>query len=115
MTSYADVALPLALGTPLTYAVPDDLTARVVPGARVLVPVRQRQVAGTVTAVGRPAPAARARPIAQAPDERALLDAPMLELATWVARHYAAELGAVLRAMHPASLFHVRGGGARAA
>jgi len=115
MTLYADVALPLAVGTPLTYLVPDDLAARAVPGARVLVPVRQRQVVGIVTAVDRPAPAMRARPIAQAPDERPLLDAPMLELATWVARHYAAELGAVLRTMLPAALFHVQGGAARGA
>jgi len=114
MTCYADVSLPLALGTPLTYLVPDALAPRVVPGARVVVPVKQRQFIGIVTAVDRPAPAARARAVLEAPDAAPVLGAEMLELAAWVAQHYVAELGAVLRAMLPAGLFRVKGGAARA-
>ncbi len=102
---YVDVALPLALPTPLTYAVPDELKARAVPGARVVVPVQQREMVGIVTAVDRPAPAARARPVLAAPDPAPLLDSTLLQLAEWTGAYYAASPGLVLRAMLPAALF----------
>ena len=104
---YVDVAVPLALPTALTYAVPDELSARAVPGARVVVPVQQRELIGVVTAADRPAPAARARPILAAPDAAPLLDASLLRLAAWIGRHYAAPPGLVLRTMLPATLFGV--------
>ena len=72
--AFADVALPLALPTALTYAVPADLAGRLVPGCRVVVPVQQRECVGIVTATGRPAPAARAREIIAAPDAEPVLD-----------------------------------------
>nr|MBA3659625.1 hypothetical protein [Gemmatimonadales bacterium] len=49
---YAQVALPLPLANPYTYRVPDPLADRVVRGARVVVPVRQREMLGIVVGVG---------------------------------------------------------------
>ena len=103
--NYLDVALPLALPGPLTYSIPDDLAARAVPGARVVVPVRGREMVGIVTALDRPAPAAAARPVLAAPDGSPLLGADLLTLAGWIAGHYAASPGLVLRSMLPAALF----------
>ena len=103
--AYVDVALPLALPGPLTYEVPDELIPRAVPGARVVVPVQQREMVGIVTAVDRPPPKARARAVLAAPDAAPLLDATLLELATWAGAWYAASPGLVLRAMLPAALF----------
>ncbi len=60
---YVDVALPLALPAPLTYAVPDELAALAVPGARVVVPAQQREMVGIVTAAGREAPKAAVRQV----------------------------------------------------
>ena len=37
----AQVALPLPLFEPYTYSIPESITDRVVPGARVVVPVRR--------------------------------------------------------------------------
>ncbi len=102
---FIDVALPLALPGPLTYAVPDELKERAIPGARVVVPVRQKEMIGIVTATGRPAPAAKARPVLAAPDAAPLLDGSLLQLADWVGSWYAASPGLVLRAMLPAALF----------
>lgn len=102
---FIDVALPLALPTPLTYSVPDEFLARAVPGARVVVPVQQKEMIGIVTAVDRPAPAARARPVLAAPDAGPLLDESLLALADWIGSHYAAAPGLVLRSMLPAALF----------
>jgi primosomal protein N' (replication factor Y) len=104
---YVDVALPLALPAPLTYAVPDELAALAVPGARVVVPVQQREMVGIVTAAGREAPKAAARQVIAAPDGAPLLDATLLALARWTQSHYAAPPGLVLRAMLPAPLFSV--------
>ena len=83
--TYVDVALPLALPTALTYSVPDDLIARAVMGARVVVPVQKREMIGIVTGVGRPPPAARARAVLEAPDETPVLDSTLLQLAAWAA------------------------------
>ncbi|HEY2805334.1 MAG TPA: hypothetical protein VGI92_05695, partial [Gemmatimonadales bacterium] len=102
---FIDVALPLPLPTPLTYSVPDDLEARAVPGARVVVPVREKEMVGIVTATGRPAPKAKARPVLAAPDAAPLLDSSLLQLAEWTGSWYAASPGLVLRAMLPAALF----------
>ena len=48
---YGLVALPLPLAQPYTYAIPESLADRIVPGARVVVPVRQRELVGIVTAL----------------------------------------------------------------
>jgi len=105
--AFADVALPLPLPQPLTYAVPADLASGVAPGCRAVVPVHQREMIGIVTAVGRPAPAAAARPIVAVPDAAPVLDAELLALARHLAGYYVAPPGLVLRAMLPAPLFSV--------
>ena len=104
---FVDVALPLALDAALTYAVPADLAGRAVPGARVVVPVQEREMVGVVTATGRPAPVQRAREVIAAPDAAPVLDRSLVRLATRLAAYYAAPPGLVLRAMLPASLFSV--------
>ena len=48
---FALVALPLPLANPYTYRIPETLGDRVVPGARVVVPVRRRELIGLVVAV----------------------------------------------------------------
>jgi len=53
---YAQVALPLPLATPYTYEIPETLADRVAAGARVVVPVRGRELIGIVTAIEVPAP-----------------------------------------------------------
>jgi primosomal protein N' (replication factor Y) len=101
----AAVALPVALHRTYTYAVPESLAARVVPGARVVVPLGPRKVVGIVTDVGVDAPAgARLRALHDAPDPLPALSPALLELGTWIARHYATAPGIVLRAMLPAAL-----------
>ena len=48
MPAFAHVALPLPIPTPYTYAIPETLLDRVVPGARVVVPLRRREMVGIV-------------------------------------------------------------------
>ena len=66
---FAQVALPLPLASSYTYRIPETLGDRVVPGARVVVPVRaaraDRHRASRPTP---PAPEAAARDVLAAPD-----------------------------------------------
>ena len=105
--AYVDVALPLALPTPLTYAVPAGLAGPLAPGCRVVVPVLRREMIGIVTAMDRPAPQARARDVLAAPDPEPVLGPDLMALARYVGHRYAAPPGLVLRAMLPAALFSV--------
>lgn len=102
------VALPLPVSKPYHYTVPPSLLDRVRPGARVVVPVRARELVGVVLAVEDP-PAAGAlpalKPVLLAPDPTPLVPQPLLVLARWIAGYYSAPLGLTLRAMLPAALW----------
>ena len=105
MTSYAQVALPLAVATPYTYAVPDALADRVVAGARVVVPLRNREEVGIVVAVGVEAPTQAAREILSVPDDRPALPTPLLDTVRWVAGYYGTPFGLALKAAIPGALW----------
>ncbi len=102
---FAQVVLPLPLFEPYTYLVPDTLADRVVPGARVVVPVRKRQLVGIVSATDAEAPSVAAREILAAPDPEPALPPPLLRTAEWMAGYYGAPIGLALRAMLPATLW----------
>ena len=105
MTAYAEVALPLAVATPYTYAIPDALADRVVAGARVVVPLRNREEVGVVVAIGVAAPAQAAREILSVPDDRPTLPAPLLDTVRWVAGYYGTPFGLALKAAIPGALW----------
>jgi primosomal protein N' (replication factor Y) len=102
---FAQVALPLPLHAAYTYRVPDNLSDRAVPGARVVVPVRGRQVMGVVLATGADAPATPARDVLSAPDEEPAVKPPVLSTARWMAEYYGAPIGLALRAVLPAAMW----------
>ena len=60
---FAQIALPLPLASSYTYRIPETLADRVVPGARVVVPVRRRELIGIVVSADAPAPHAQPRDI----------------------------------------------------
>ena len=104
MARYVDVALPIPLFRTFTYSVPDALSERAGPGARVVVPVRGTRAIGIVVSRTETAPPSGAKDILDAPDDAPALDAPLLATANWLSRHYHAPIGLTLRAMLPASL-----------
>jgi primosomal protein N' (replication factor Y) (superfamily II helicase) len=116
---FAQVALPLPLASSYTYRIPETLGDRVVAGARVVVPVRRRELIGIVVEADAAAPAAAARDVLAAPDDETAIPSGLLETARWVAGYYGAPLGLTLKAMLPAGLWGessvvatlVRGGG----
>jgi primosomal protein N' (replication factor Y) (superfamily II helicase) len=99
------VALPLPLAQPYTYRIPESLADRVVPGARVVVPVRQREIIGLVTELTEVPPAREARDILSTPDPQPALPELLLDTARWIAGYYGAPLGLTLRSVLPAAMW----------
>jgi primosomal protein N' (replication factor Y) (superfamily II helicase) len=100
------VALPLPLAEPYRYRIPEGLADRVVPGARVLVPVRQREFIGIVVALAElPEDTARLRDILAVPDAEPALPSHLLDTARWISGYYGTPAGLTLRAMLPAALW----------
>ncbi|MBA2626680.1 MAG: hypothetical protein H0U85_01580, partial [Gemmatimonadales bacterium] len=102
---FVQVALPLPLAASYTYRLPDALVARAAVGARVVVPVRQRELIGIVMAVDVPAPDVTARDVLAAPDDEPAVPATLLQTAEWIAGYYGAPIGLTLRAMLPAGMW----------
>ncbi len=105
MTAYAHVALPLPLHSTYTYRIPEALADRVVPGARVVVPLRQRELIALVVEIDAKAPAVAARDLLGAPDDEPALPAPLLRTAQWIAGYYGAPLGLTLKAVLPGGMW----------
>ena len=105
VTLYAHVALPLPVATPYRYRIPTALADRALPGARVVVPVRAREMIGLVVAIDDEPPPGTVRDLLGAPDPEPALPAPLLALAGEAARHWGAPPGMMLRAMLPAALW----------
>ncbi len=97
----ADVALPIPLGRALTYSVPANLAARVVPGARVLVPLGGRRVVGVVIEKREGDPPAKVRDVLRSPDESPAVPSELLDLLRELANYYFAPIGDVLRMALP--------------
>ncbi len=98
------VALPVPSPKPYSYAIPPALADRIAPGARVVVPVRRREMVGVVLDVGE-RPERELKSVLLAPDARPSVPPSLLELGHWVARYYGAPPGVALRTMLPAALW----------
>src|SRR3989441_906244 len=106
---YVAVVLPVPVNRSCIYEVPAALSPRVVPGARVVVPLRRRSVVGVVTAAISHPPSTdiEIKPITAAPDDEPAISRPLLELGRWMSDYYGAPLGLALRAILPGPLWSV--------
>ena len=83
------------------YAVPDDLTSVIAVGHRVRVPFGKRTVTGFVYALDTAPAVLELKPIEALVDAEPLLPPLLIELAGFVAAHYAVPLDEVIRAVLP--------------
>ena len=102
---FATVALPLPLASSYTYRIPETLADRVGPGARVVVPVRRREMIGIVLETDATAPEAAARDVLGAPDDLPAVPEGLLATARWMAEYYGSPIGLTLKSMLPAGLW----------
>lgn len=85
----------------LDYRVPDELSAHVAIGSRVRIPVRKRELNGTVVNVREDEPAFPLRPLLALHGEKPLLPARLLELARWMAEYYCSPLDVAVASVLP--------------
>ena len=103
--SYVEVALPLPLYQTFTYAVDREFEHPLVPGSRVVVPIRQGSAVGICVATDVvPPPGRQYKSIRGVPDALPALPASLLATCRWIADYYAAPLGIALRSALPALL-----------
>jgi primosomal protein N' (replication factor Y) len=100
---YVNVAVPVPLRRLFTYAVPPQLSAQAVLGARVAVPFGKRKLAGYVVAeASAPGDGVKIRSIAAVLDAQPLFEPELLAFLVSAADYYMHPLGEVLRAAAPA-------------
>jgi primosomal protein N' (replication factor Y) (superfamily II helicase) len=97
----ADVALPVPILHAFTYAVPDALAARTVPGARVICPLGGRRLMGVVLAVREGDPPKGAKPLAVVVEEEPAVPPDSLAFLRDLAAYYFAPIGEVMRLALP--------------
>ena len=107
LPSFAEIALPVPVESPFTYRIPASLSARIRPGMRAVVPVRQRIETGYVVALTQQTSIEKLRSIIDLPDAEPVFTPEMLELCRWLAEYYCCSWGEALHCAVPAGI-HVR-------
>ena len=90
-----------------TYVVPEELSGRLPPGVRVVVPFGRRPLVGVVVAHRDEPPAIPAdklRPVSDVLDAEPMVVGPVLDLLRWAAAYYFTSLGDLVRAALPSGL-----------
>jgi primosomal protein N' (replication factor Y) len=103
---FADVALRLALPEALQFGIPDALQGRLAIGQRVMVPLRGGRDVGYVVGLSGEPRVRGIRPIERVLDPEPQLPPDLLSLMLWIADHYLAPIGMVLRAAVPQSVHY---------
>ena len=101
MPRFAQVILDRSTGKTLDYEIPAGWEERVAAGSRVRVPLRNRQVIGTVVAVAETTSAKGVRPLAAVMDERPQMTPVLMKLAKWMAEYYGCDEQDALRCVLP--------------
>src|ERR1700734_3339276 len=93
----ADVALPVPLARPFTYAVPRGLAGRVEAGARVTCSFAGRRLVGVVLAVREGEPPPKVKPIASVVGDEPAVPGDLLAFLKDLSQYYLAPIGEVLK------------------
>src|SRR5690242_933932 len=99
-----EVALPLPLFRTFTYSVDGDPPNPLLPGTRVVVPVRNRRAIGVCLGPSDGVGVERLRAVLDVPDPEPALSESLLALCRWIAAYYVVPLGLVTRCILPAAL-----------
>ncbi len=103
---FADIALRLALPGALQFGIPENLQGSLRIGQRVVVPLRGGRDVGYVIGLSDEPKVHGIRPIERVLEPEPQLPHDLLELMIWIAHHYLAPIGMVLRAAIPQSVHY---------
>ena len=107
---YVDVILPLPLEGLFTYAVSDELAARVAMGVRVVVPFnKSKRYTALVAKLHDEKPDFEVKNIIEVLDNQPIILSEQLRLWNWISEYYMAPIGEVMNAALPARLKNEEG------
>ena len=101
MSSFVRVIVDRSIRRELDYSVPEAMTDKVVVGARVRVPFRDKSLLATVVATLDQSPAEGIKPIMALLGEKPTLSASLIELARWMSNYYCCPVETVMRSLLP--------------
>lgn len=102
--SYATVLIDKNIQKPLDYGVPDHFLERIIPGSRVIVPLRSQKLPATVLHIRSKTALESVHPIHDVLLEENILSDDLFKLAQWMSEYYATSLQKVVKAMIPSSI-----------
>ena len=107
---YVDVILPLPLEGLFTYAVSDELAARVAMGVRVVVPFnKSKRYTALVAKLHDEKPGFEVKNVIEVLDNQPIILPEQLRLWNWISEYYMAPIGEVMNAALPAGLKNEEG------
>lgn len=107
---YVDVILPLPLEGLFTYAVSDELAARVAMGVRVVVPFnKSKRYTALVAKLHDEKPDFEVKNVIEVLDSQPIILPEQLQLWNWISEYYMAPIGEVMNAALPAGLKNEEG------
>jgi primosomal protein N' (replication factor Y) len=101
MSSFVRVIVDRSIRRELDYSVPEAMTDKVVVGARVRVPFRDKSLLATVVATLDQSPAEGIKPIMALLGEKPILSASLIKLARWMSNYYCCPVETVMRSLLP--------------
>jgi primosomal protein N' (replication factor Y) len=101
---YAEIALPIPLDQPFTYAVPESLRSRIAVGMRAVVPFGPRVETGYVVGLPETADRAELKSIIDLPDPTPAFSREMLDLCRWISQYYCCSWGEALQCAIPSGI-----------
>ncbi len=101
MARIARVVPEVSLDRAFDYAIPPELDAQVVFGAKVRVPFKSRELVGYVVEFPEQPFTGNLKPISEVLSERSFLPASLIQLAQWMAAYYCAPLTVALMSVLP--------------
>lgn len=96
-----EIAIPLAVDDPFTYAIPQELTEQVKPGVRVRVPFKNRDIVGYVIGLSDAEPNSKTKKILEVLDAEPILTDHFLELTKQIKNYYFSSWGEAIQACVP--------------
>jgi len=106
MQRYARVVTDDPTDKELDYFIPAAWKSKVHVGSRIKVPLRNREVLATVTAIVDETEAPNPRAIAQLLSEKPILNPELLRLARWMSEYYCCSVEAAIRSTLPQVIRH---------
>lgn len=102
--TYLSVVLDKGVDQFLDYKIPDDFSKKIIPGMRVIVPLRSQSVCATIIKLKATSPFKKVLPFIKLIDDEPFLNEDQLKLIDWITSYYCSKPRKVLKLFLPSSI-----------